>query len=196
MAEGNKTPGAFARIYRVLRVVVLLVLIAAILLVFRKSPPPVFDTAPDAAETLRAKLVEERKNADTKQPHALKLNEAELNSMLASGLQLAPASAPTSSPVRDVRVSLLEDRVLAYVVFAFHGQDLSLQLEGQLGVNDGYLHFSPAAGKLGSLPLPQIALNNAVARLFDSADNKEKFRVPPEVADIRVSGGELVVSYR
>jgi len=121
MAQQDKTPGAVVRIYRVLRVVVLLVLIAAILLVFRKSPPPVIDTAPDAAETLRAKLVEEQRNADTKQPHALKLNEAELNSMLASSLQLAPA-APTSSPVRDVRVSLLEDRVLAYIVFAFHGQ--------------------------------------------------------------------------
>lgn len=199
MAE-NTTVGPVGRIYRVLRVVVLLVLVAAILLVFRKSPPPVVDTAPDAAETLKAKLVEEQKNADAKQPHALKLNEGELNSLLASGLQLAPTKTPAAaegqSSVRDVKIGLLDDRVRAYVVFVFHGQELSLQLEGQPGVADGYLRFSPMAGKLGSLPLPQLALNKAVERMLDAPDNKEKFRVPAEISDIRVEGGELVVSYR
>jgi hypothetical protein len=234
MADKNNAPGPIMRVYRVFRVIVLLVLIAAILLVFRKSRPPVVSISPDAAATLQAKLEEEQKATDAKEPHALKLNEAELNSMLASNLKLAPAAPAPSTPsppapsppasgapshpppgftiaperpkdptiqevqssVRDVKISLLEDRLLAYVVFAFHGQHLSLQLEGQLSVDDGYMRFTPSAGKLGSLPLPHLALDNAVKRLFDSPENKEKFRVPPEVSDIRVSGGELVVSYR
>jgi hypothetical protein len=190
MASKNQT-GTLAYIYRVFRMAVLLLLIGVIGLVLRKSPPPVVNTAADAAATLQANLEEEKKSANAKQPHALTLNEAELNSMLVSGLQLA-----SSSSVRDVKIRLLDDRVLAYVVFLFHGKELSLQLEGQLSVDDSHLRFTPSAGKLGSLPLPQIALNNAVARLFDSPENKEKLRVPPEVADVRVSGGELVVSYR
>jgi hypothetical protein len=227
MADKNKTPGPFLRVYRVFRVIVLFVLIVAILLVFKKARPPVVSTAPDAAATLQTKLEDEQRATDAKQPHELKLNEAELNSMLSSNLQLAPASpspAPSSPPsaapshpapgftiaperkkdptieevqssVRDVKISLQENSLLAYVVFLFHGQELSLQLEGQLGVNDGYMRFTPSAGKLGSLPLPHLALDNAVRKLFDSPENKEKFRVPPEISDINVSGGELVVSY-
>jgi hypothetical protein len=227
MADKNKRPGPFLRFYRVFRVIVLIVLIAAILLVFKKARPPVVSTAPDAAATLQTKLEEEQRATDAKQPHELKLNEAELNSMLSSNLQLAPAapspvpSSPSSaapshpapgftiaperkkdptieevqSSVRDVKISLQENSLLAYVVFLFHGQELSLQLEGQLGVNDGYMRFTPSAGKLGSLPLPHLALDNAVRKLFDSPENKEKFQVPPEISDIRVEGGELVVSY-
>ena len=231
MADKNKPPpGPFLRAYRVFRVIVLIVLIAAILLVFKKARPPVVSTAPDAAATLQAKLEEEQRATDAKQPHDLKLNEAELNSMLSSNLQLAPPApaapspAPSSPPsgapshpapgftiaperkkdptieevqssVRDVKISLQENSLLAYVVFLFHGQELSLQLEGQLGVNDGYLRFTPSSGKLGSLPLPHLALDNAVRKLFDSPENKEKFQVPPEISDIRVEGGELVVSY-
>ncbi len=208
----------FLRLYKVFRVVVLIVMIGAIALVLRKSPAPQVDSDPNAAKTLQEKLVEEQRQSDAKQPHKLEMNEAELNSMLSHNLQLAPpakpaapAAPPASAPatlgkdptieevqssVRDVKVSLMDNSVRAYVVFAFHGADLSLQLDGQLGVRDGYLRFTPIGGKLGSLPLPHAALDNAVAKLFDSPDNKEKFRVPPEVQDIRVEGNQLVVSYR
>jgi hypothetical protein len=206
------------RFYKVFRVVVLVVMIVAIALVFRTSPPPPVDRDPNAAQTLQAKLVEEQRQSDAKEPHKLEMNEAELNSMLSQNLQLAPPAKPAPAPapapaapaapskdptieevqssVRDVKVSLLDSSVRAYVIFAFHGADLSLQLDGQLGVRDGYLRFTPIGGKLGSLPLPQAALDNAVAKLFDSPDNKEKFHVPPDVQDIRVEGNQLVVSYR
>jgi hypothetical protein len=203
--------GMASRIYRVVRWIVLILLVGSIGLVLRKAPPPAVDTNPAAKETLREKLVEEQEASDKKLPHALKMNEAELNSMLASNLQLASA-APTAakapagskeptleevqSSVRDVKVALLEDGIRAYVLFAFHGADLSLQLEGQLGVRDGHLRFTPSGGRLGSLPLPQVALDNAVTRLFDSPDNAEKFRVPPEVSDIRVEKYQLTVTYR
>ena len=207
MAVVSSSPGPIGRIYRVVRWIVLILLLGSIALVLRKAPVPAVDSNPAAKETLHEKLVEEQKASDDKQPHALKMNEAELNSMLASNLQLAPTAAapagskePTlaevQSSVRDVKINLLEDRVRAYVLFAFHGADLSLQLEGQLGVRDGHLRFTPSGGKLGSLPLPQVALDNAVTRLFDAPDNQEKFRVPPEVADIRVENYQLVVSYR
>jgi hypothetical protein len=114
-----------------------------------------------------------------------------------------PAASPENDPtieevqssVRDVKIALADDRVQAYVLFDFHGKDLSLILEGRLHVQNGYLRFEPTGGKLGSLPLPQSTLESAVGRLFDAPENREKMRVPPEMRDIRIENGELVVEY-
>ena len=111
----------------------------------------------------------------------------------------SPETDPTieevQSSVRDVKIALADDRVQAYVLFDFHGKDLSLILEGRLHVANGYLRFEPTSGKLGSLPLPQSTLESAVGRLFDAPENREKMRVPPEIRDIRIENGELVVEY-
>jgi hypothetical protein len=114
-----------------------------------------------------------------------------------------PAAAPENDPsieevqssVRDVKIALADDRVQAYVLFDFHGKDLSLILEGRLHVQNGYLRFEPTGGKLGSLPLPQSTLESAVGRLFDAPENREKMRVPAEIRDIHIQNGELVVEY-
>jgi hypothetical protein len=98
------------------------------------------------------------------------------------------------STVRDVRIELTGDSLRAFVAFDLYGKDLSLELEGRLEARDGYLRLAPTAGKLGSLPLPAGSLDAAAARLFDSPQNKEKFRLPPHIQDVRVEGGELVIS--
>ena len=49
---------------------------------------------------------------------------------------------------------------------------------------------------LGSLPIPQVTLERAVSRLFDSPENRDSFQLPPAIKDIRVANGELMVSYR
>lgn len=138
-------------------------------------------------------------------PHTLQLDEAELNSWLVQNLALQgrpggrgdsggePTVEEVQSTVRDVKIDLLEDRLRAYVVFDFHGTDLSLLLEGRLFVEDGFLRFLPVAAQLGSLPLPQATLDRAVGRVFDSPENKEKFRLPPDVRDVRIENGELVL---
>jgi hypothetical protein len=118
--------------------------------------------------------------------------------------QQNPAATPEADPtieevkssVRDVKIALADDRVQAYVLFDFHGKDLSLILEGHLHVVNGYLRFEPTSGKLGSLPLPQSTLESAVTRLFDAPENRERMRVPLEIRDVRIENGELVVEYR
>jgi hypothetical protein len=92
-------------------------------------------------------------------------------------------------------VGLVGDRVRAYVVFDFHGKDMSLTLEGRLRVVDGYLILEPTRGMLGSLPLPPGTLDGAVKRLLESPENKEKLRLPPEIRDIRVTNGQLEIQY-
>ena len=100
------------------------------------------------------------------------------------------------STVRDVKVQLFEDRVRTYVVFDFHGKDMTLQLEGRLHSSHGYLRFEPVSGQLGSLPIPQSALQSAVQKVMDSPENREKLKLPAEMSDLHIENGEIVATYR
>jgi hypothetical protein len=100
------------------------------------------------------------------------------------------------SSVKDVKVDMDGDLVKAYVVFDFHGKDLSLELDGHLGSQDGYMKFVPVAGKLGSLPLPQATLDAAVDKLMSSPENREKLKLPSDISDIHIENGQAVVSYK
>ena len=128
----------------------------------------------------------------------------------------APANAPSGSPadpaaalnsegatleqvqssVKDVKVDMDGDLVKAYVVFDYHGKDLSLELDGHLAAQDGYLKFDPVAGKLGDMPLPQSVLQSAVDKLMASPENREKLRLPADINDIQIANGQAVVSYK
>jgi hypothetical protein len=98
--------------------------------------------------------------------------------------------------VRDVKVELVDDRVRAYVVFDFHGKDMTLQLEGRLAASNGYLHFEPISGQIGSLPIPQSTLETAVQRMLDSPENREKLKLPAEISGLKIENGELLATYR
>ncbi len=100
------------------------------------------------------------------------------------------------SSVRDVKVQMENDTVKAYVVFDVHGKDMTLELAGKLGAADGYLRFEPVSGQIGALPIPQSTLQSAVERLMQSPENREKLKLPAEIADLRIENGELVATYR
>jgi hypothetical protein len=107
-----------------------------------------------------------------------------------------PTLEQVQSAVKDVKVDMDGDVVKAYVVFDFHGKDMSLELNGHLRAEDGYLRFVPISGKLGSLPLPQSTLDSAVAKMMASPENREKLRLPAEVNDIQIVDGHAVISYK
>jgi hypothetical protein len=100
------------------------------------------------------------------------------------------------SSVKDVKVDMDGDLVKAYVVFDFHGRDMSLELDGHMGSQDGYVKFQPVAGKLGSLPLPQATLDAAVEKMMASPENREKLKLPNDISDIKIEGGKAVLSYK
>jgi hypothetical protein len=120
-----------------------------------------------------------------------------------SGLDM-PLPAGTSaeqidqvrSQVKDVKVELIDDRVRAYVVFDMHGKDVTLQLEGKLGAQDGYLNFEPVSGSIGSLPLPPSALQSAMRHILESPENREKFKLPSDMSDLKIVNGEVVATYK
>ncbi len=100
------------------------------------------------------------------------------------------------SSVSDLKIELLEDSLNAYAVFNLYGMNLSLELKGRLLVRNGYLRMEPISGKLGSLPLLAGTLQSAASRLFDSPGNKENFRLPPYIQDVRIQNGRLIVTSR
>jgi len=208
----TRKPGVIRRVFRVVRWVSLAVALVVVVLLLQPADPPAVRTDPKAAERVQAKIEQAAQTAVEGQAPVLQMDEAELNAWIQTNLALqtpppselpsarGPSGEPTlqqvQSSLRNVKINLVGDELRAYVLFNLYGKDLTLQLEGRLVVTEGRLRLRPTRGMLGSLPIPQMTLDRAVSRLFDSAENRESFQVPPEIKDIRVLNGELIVSYR
>ena len=217
---GRSHTSPWKRVFRIIRWTTYTFAVVTLVLLFHKAPPPLVETSPQAAARAEEKFEQVEKAVASGQPATLRMDETELNSYLASHLALAGNGAPNPAPaggaqgapngttptpqeveqmrsnVRDVKVQLIDDRVKAYVVFDVHGKDMTLQLEGRLGAQNGYLHFEPLGGQIGSLPIPQSTLESAVQRLMNSPENREKLRLPSEISDLRIQNGEVVASYK
>ena len=100
------------------------------------------------------------------------------------------------SSVKDVKVDMVGDLVKAYVIFDFHGKDISLELDGHLSAENGFMKFEPVSGKIGSLPLPQSTLNAAVEKMMASPENRDKLRLPADISDIKIVDGQAVIQYK
>ena len=203
----------FRWVFRILRWSTYLATVIALILLLHKTPPPAVVSTPQAAASAEQKVSQVEQTVLQGQPATLRLDETELNSYLANHLDLAPqavlaapsdgAGAPANadveqvrSSVRDVKVQMEGDQVHAYLLFDLHGKEMSLDLVGRLGAADGYIKFEPVSGHIGSLPIPQSALESALRQLMESPVNREKLRLPPDVTDLRIENGELVTTYR
>lgn len=208
--------------FRFLRWSTYLAALITIILVLHKSPPPSVVATPQAAASAEEKLSQAQQAISQGQPTTLRLDQAEVNSYLSNHLDLAPQSATSSnsapqfappttdggsgpmtstdieqakSSVKDVKVTMEGDQVHAYVVFDLHGKDMTLDLIGKLGAQDGYLKFEPVSGKIGLLPIPQPALESAVRQLMESPENRDKLKLPSDISDLRIENGQLVTTY-
>jgi len=221
-----KTVSAWTCAFRCLRWSTYLATLITLILILHKTSPPSVQVSPLAAARAEQKVSAVTDSTSRGEPATLRLDEAELNSYLASHLSSAqgmaspaasqdvpssssdPAAAVNSAPipsgadvdqmrsnVKDVKVQMEGDMVKAYVVFDLHGKDMTLELAGKLGASDGYLKFVPVSGKIGSLPIPQSALESAVRQLMESPENREKLKLPSDVSDMRIENGELVTTY-
>jgi hypothetical protein len=114
----------------------------------------------------------------------------------ASASDPEPTLEDVQSSVKDVKVDMAGDVVKAYVLFDFHGKDMTLELDGHLTTEGGYIKFEPISGMLGSMPLPQSVLNSAVEKMMASPENREKLRLPPDVGDIKIEDGHAVMTYK
>jgi biotin carboxyl carrier protein len=211
--------------YRVAQWVTLGLILVIVVMILRKGTPPSVGTDSSAAVRAEEKIRESQVAESMGEPHKLQLDSTELNSYLnanlATSTNVAPqanvsppraaAPAPTTalpaaeetptleevqSSVRDVKVDMVGDVVKAYVIFNFHGQDLSMELDGHIRAENGYLKFEPISGAIGSMPLPASTLHSVADRIMDSPENRDKMKLPAGVNNIRVVDGQVVVDYK
>lgn len=220
-----REPSPWRLVFRIFRWTTYAAAIITLLMVFHAAPPPVIATSPQAAARVEQKVEAVQQAVTNGQSATLRLDQTELNSYLATHLDISPAAPANSAPsparadgpasglptpsgstaeqveqvrssVRDVKVELVGDRVRAYVVFDFHGKDMTLQLEGRLTAANGYLRFEPVSGQIGSLPIPQSTLETAMQKMMDSPENREKLKLPAEISGLKIENGELLATYR
>lgn len=228
--NGSQRPSTLMLIFRIVRWTVYTCVLIVLILLLHKAPPPPVQATPEAAARVEQKFQEVEHAVAQGQPATLRMDETELNSYLASHLDLAggramgvagsanapsnaaPNTAPGGTPnleqpsvddveqmrsnVKDVKVQLIDDRVRAYVVFDVHGKEMTLQLEGTLAADNGFLRFVPVSGKIGSLPIPQSTLEAAVSKMMESPENRDKLKLPSDISDLKIENGEVVAKYQ
>ena len=249
--ESRRSAGPWKTLFRVFRWSTYAAALLTLILLLHKGPtPPDIRVTAQAAERVDEKFQQVEQAVASGQPASMHMDQTELNSYLASHLELpssarlqyaTPAAGATSggafsdaaagqsarqtvsaipatalsgddsavpglpsaaeidqmrSNVKDVKVQLVGDHAIAYVVFGVHGADLALQLEGKLSSDNGYLRFEPLSGKIGSFPLPLSALQSAMQRLMESPENREKLRLPADMSDLKIENGEVVTTYK
>ena len=207
------TPGLVSRIFRILPWISLTVTVGILLLILRQAPPLPIQSDPGAADRVAEKMAHLQMAVQSNQPHSLTLNEAELNQWMRDNLAIAStyqaqqAGIPTpsgsepniqevQSALKDVRMNLMGNQLRAYALFNLYGKEISLQLDGTITTEGGYIRLQPTAGKLGSLPIPSSTLNSVVHQLFDSPTNRDKFQLPPQIESVRVENNSLIISTR
>lgn len=196
-------PSLWRRAFRILRVASPVVTIICIFLIFSLPTPPKVDQNKEATERAQQKLAGVQQAIQNGgAPYDLHFSETELNSILAQALrapdpassaQLTAEEREAAESIRDLRFKLQGDRIHVYVAFRYYGKMLTLSLTGKVRVQDQQLRFEADSGRFGSLPLPSPVLERAMRKVFDSPENREKFRLPDYIQDVRIERGNMVL---
>jgi hypothetical protein len=201
------------RLLRILPWLSLMVTAGVLVLILRQAPPLAIQADPQAAERIAEKMAQLQMAMQASRPYAVTLSEAELNQWMRENLAIAsahqaqqagipfstghePTVQEVQSALKDVRINLIGNQLRAYVLFLLYGKEISLQLEGAIETQGGYIRLKPTAGKLGSLPIPSSTLDHVVSQLFDSPQNRDKFQPHPQVESIRVENNTLLMTTR
>ena len=174
----------------------------AIFLMLRPAPAPQVTVSAQAAQSAEEKLAAlaapPSLSREPGESRRIVLTADELNSYLVKHLDLGgetpnPTVDQMRSAVRNVKITFEGDTAGVYAVFEIAGKDVTLQTRGHLRVAGGYLKFEPVSGNLGDFALPKSALDAMFARMLENPDTREALRMPPEIKDVRVEDGALVI---
>src|SRR6266567_3884013 len=187
------------RIFRIIRWTTYALGVVALVLLLHKAPPPPVETSPQAAARAEEKFEQAEKAVANGRPATLRMDETELNSYLATHLDLAGDGTPKAAPARGAQAAPHGENPTPQDVEQMRSnvRDVKVQLiEGRLGTQNGYLRFDPVRGQVGSLPIPQSTLQSAMQWLMDSPENREKLKLPSDISGLRIENGEVVASYK
>jgi hypothetical protein len=188
--------------------------VVAIALVI-KTPAPVSQPIPlgvaiAKAEAFQQKIQElEQPRQVGQAPTEVHLNSEEVSAALAQASGALPATAssglPTTVPasadapfaagqpvVNDYQVSFEGDVARGQFVTQIAGKNVYVTLAGHLGSKDGFATFDPTQFKVGELDIPISLVNGALQKKLD--EQRDRLKLPDDVAAIKVENGELVMT--
>ena len=127
-------PGLLSRVFRILPWISLILSIGVMLLILRQAPPLSIQTDPQAADRVAEKMAQLQMAVQASQPHAVILNEAELNQWMRDNLAIAsahqaqqagipapigsePNEQEVQSALKEVRMNLMGNQLRAYALF-------------------------------------------------------------------------------
>ena len=188
------------KVYRVARWLVVAGLILAVVLMLR-TPAPITtpmsrDALAESAQSFQRKLTElAAAQAGGQQGVEVRLTAGEVSAAL-SQANAAPPSAdgedPGGKPSADpYQVSFENDVVRGQFTTVVKGKQLYVTLAGHVGVQDGYVTFSPNEFRIGDLPIPVSLVNGRLQKKL--LEQRDKLKLPDFVSEVRVERGELVV---
>lgn len=204
-AVSRRTPSSQRRAMRtILKRALLIVFVAGVttivsftILALLRTPTTHAKVEYGISDSLSSRVKRAQAEAAAGRPQQLSLNEAEINSYLASGLGSSRRDPPRpNSGVREVNVHMVDDRINIHVSANFYGQELTMDLGGLLNARNGYMHFVPLSGSVGALPIPASVLRTAVEQAMSSPQAQRNMRLPTNISDLSVEAGHLVVQYR
>jgi hypothetical protein len=110
----------------------------------------------------------------------------------------APAAPLDAAAIEQVRAAIKQtqlafegNEVVAQAVVQRYGQDIVVTVRGTLGVQNGYLAFTPTGFKIGSLAVPVSMVEERLKAKLAEPENREKFKLPDFISDLRVENGQL-----
>jgi hypothetical protein len=167
-------------------------------LIFHRVQPPVAVNSPAAiAAELRAELQGPSRSIN-KGPTILRVNEANLNSLIEQQLARYRESAKQTSGAKlpDVKVKLIEDRMVVYLTFDVHGAQTTLAIEGTLRSQNGYMRFEPMSVQVGAITIPAAILAEGFRKFVASPKYQEFMRLPGNISEMYLAKSELVSIYK
>ena len=142
-------------------------------------------------------------------PAEVHLSSDEVSAAIAQAAGAIPVTAvssstPSPSPqvegatgqpeVKDYQVNFEGDIARGQFLTQVAGKDVWVTLAGHLGSQDGYVTFVPSEFKVGDLNVPVSLVNDALQKKL--TEERDRLKLPDNVAAIKVENGELIMTQK
>lgn len=128
----------------------------------------------------------------------VRISSGEASAVLAQSLgngDIKPdASASGAAIIKDQQVRFEGDVVHGQFLAEIAGKDVWVTISGHLGEKDGYATFDPTEFKVGDLNVPVSLVNPALQKKL--AEQRDRLKLPENVAGLKIENGELVMQGR
>jgi len=186
----------FRRVFRTARWISLIVSLIAMLLIILVPDAPAVEKDPHALESAQAKIRMAIGASNGRMPYRLGLNEAEINAIVSFGIKNATgAEREALNAVKEMRVTISDNRLHFYFLVHRFGKDFALSLTGRPYLESGHFRVKAESGWVGYCPMVPFVLNFALNRAMSSDSQSAQLKMPAAVQAIEMRDDELTIFY-